>query len=238
MARQLGLYSVANASQLSFQISRSDSGAKIASGHIALNATDNEVKFALNEFPARGEPYGIEVVIQGSSCLYTAQTRLLRLPDPTDGRTVTKIDHLYGSLLIQENGAWAPLFPYSFYIASWEADPPKLADFAKRGYNVLHVVADYNWDWFDNVADEAERLGLWIMYDMRGTYQSTDAVTQQVQRYMKRKNFLLWYTADEPGTLSTCRAPSAESSSDQTKLRWQCKSNRCTQKELRSHQIT
>lgn len=43
-----------------------------------------------------------------------------------------------------------------------------------------------------------ERLGLWLMYDMRWTYQSTSNVTAEVNHIKNRTNLLLWYTADEP----------------------------------------
>ena len=75
--------------------------------------------------------------------------------------------------------------------------------FAKKGYSVLHVIPGYNYDWFDRVAYEAERLGLWIMYDMRGTFRDDRKVREQVERYKRRKNLLLWYTADEPGVYTT-----------------------------------
>ena len=188
-------------SPLAVQIIRSDTGKQIASTSLPTNVSDNEVMFALQDFTPSLQPYKIQLLVTTSdSGSYAAETDLLRLPDPTDGRTVTKIDNLFGSLLIQESGAWVPFLPYSFYIASWEADPPKLPAFAARGYNVLHVIASYQYDWFDTVADEAEKLGLWVMYDMRGSWRSASEVTKQVQRYAQRKNFLLWYTADEPGT--------------------------------------
>jgi len=39
---------------------------------------------------------------------------------------------------------------------------------------------------------------MYLMYDMRGTYQNTTEVTQQVNQMKSRPNLLLWYTADEP----------------------------------------
>ncbi|KAL8850802.1 MAG: hypothetical protein Q9221_004216 [Calogaya cf. arnoldii] len=71
------------------------------------------------------------------------------------------------------------------------------------GFNILHIVPGgagigYDLDQLDTWFDEAEKLGLWIMYDMRWTYQNTGYVRTQVERYKSRSNMLLYYTADEP----------------------------------------
>ena len=198
----LGLGS--NESQLTIQITRTDSDAQIASGDVALNVSDAEVEFSLDTFKPSEKPYGVRLQVLGlDSQSYEAETQLLRLPNPPEGRTVTKIDALYGSLIVYENNRWEPFLPYSFYTASWAANPEQLSDFAKNGYNVLHVIPSYDYDWFDKVADEAERLGLWIMYDLRGTWQDHPKVIEQVKRYANRKKLLLWYTADEPGEFNT-----------------------------------
>jgi len=39
---------------------------------------------------------------------------------------------------------------------------------------------------------------LWLIYDMRNTYQNATSVTEQVNHIKSRPNLLLWYTADEP----------------------------------------
>ena len=191
------------ATKLALTISRPDTGADVAKDELTINSTA-EVTFSLRGFSPRVEPYTIVVKAQTPNGQpFNAQTQLFHLPDPTDGRVVTKLDNLNGGLLVKIHDGWTPFFPYSFYIDSkWiSPDPSRLVDFAKLGYNVLHVIPSYDYDWFDKVADEAEKVGLWIMYDMRGTWMSLADVEMQVKRYGKRTNLLLWYTADEPGTL-------------------------------------
>ena len=205
---QIGTSNNLTASQLAITIIRSDNGVRLASLSVPANKSDIEVEFVLQQFPPSLKPYGIQVTATGAGAQsFKATTNLYRLPNPTDGRTITKIDNLYQSLLIQQDGQWQPFFPYSFYMDSkWiSPTPAKLGEFAGLGYNVLHVVPGYDFDWFDTVADEAEKLGLWIMYDFRGTYKSAPDVKMQVERYGKRKNMLLWYTADEPGKSSPPR---------------------------------
>ena len=185
-------------------VTRSDTGAAIVPGTVPLDRNGTEINFALDKFTPSLKPYTIKLVAEDSNGhSYSAETQLYRLPDPPDSRSVTKIDNLHSALLVLKDGKWVPFFPYSFYLGSGEIgpDPSNLAKFAHNGYNVLHVIPGYDYDWFDKVADEAEKLGMWIMYDMRHTYQSEEDVKLQVERYAKRKNLLLWYTADEPGRI-------------------------------------
>ena len=126
--------------------------------------------------------------------------QLFRLPTPND-RSVTKLDNLHGALLIQDGETWTPILPYSFYLGSgWIGDDlSQVAKYAAYGYNVLHIIPPVDFDWMDRVVTEAEKVGLWIMYDMRHDYLDDEKVKAQVTRYMHHKNMLLWYTADEPG---------------------------------------
>lgn len=84
-----------------------------------------------------------------------------------------------------------------------------MATFKDYGYNILHILPagglGYNFTQLDELMDEAQSLGLWIMYDMRWTYQDMALVEWQVSRLKARPNMLLWYTADEPGTLAQQR---------------------------------
>ncbi|KAL9600420.1 MAG: hypothetical protein Q9219_003173 [cf. Caloplaca sp. 3 TL-2023] len=119
---------------------------------------------------------------------------------------MVRIDGLHGGLQVRSTGpVWESIFPYSFYLSGpWlGSDPGNLKKFKSLGYNVLHVVPGgdgigYDLRELDKWFDEAEQLGLWIMFDMRWTYQNTNYVRIQVERYKTRKNMLLWYTADEP----------------------------------------
>ena len=158
-------------------------------------------------------PYNISIVASGpGSQTYSASTQLWRLPSRTDGGGVTKIDNLYGGLLVKSDSAstnntlgWTPLLPYSYYLdGSWLAESPNnMAVLKNYGYNILHIVPagspGYNFTQLDEWLDQAQELGLWIMYDMRWTYQNSSFVEWQVNHLMDRQNMLLWYTADEPG---------------------------------------
>lgn len=133
---------------------------------------------------------------------YTASTQLQRLPTRTDGGSVVKIDRLYSSLVVKTGNGWQPLLPYSFYLDSnWVAQDPasQLAQWVKDGYNVMHVIPPYDLGAFTSWAQEAQKLGLWIMYDMRHSFTDLDPLTQEVNMFSKFPNMLLWYTADEPG---------------------------------------
>lgn len=120
---------------------------------------------------------------------------------------MTRIDSLRGGLQIRSyTPEWEPFFPYSFYLGGpWlESSPGNMKRFKELGYNVLHIIPSgegigYDLEQLDKWFDEAEQLGLWIMFDMRWTYKNFQYVRIQVERYKSRKNMLLWYTADEPG---------------------------------------
>lgn len=76
------------------------------------------------------------------------------------------------------------------------------------GYNFLHIVPagglGYDFEKLDAWLDQAQTLGLWIMYDMIWQYQNFSGIERQVYRLKARPNILLWYTADESGTLLPC----------------------------------
>lgn len=76
-------------------------------------------------------------------------------------------------------------------------------DFQALGYNMIHVVPDggldpFPWNQFDQYLTRADEIGLWVMYDMRWTYQNHTAVADQVKRLYQHPSLLLWYTGDEP----------------------------------------
>ena len=175
-----------------------------------VNSTGTLLEFDLSKFAARSEPYNISIFAKPpQGPVYVASTQIVRLPSRTDGGSVTKIDSLYGGLLVKAasefNGAWTPLFPYSYYLdGKWlAANPDNMENLKNYGYNVLHIVPagglGYDFDQLDAWLDEAQRLGLWIMYDMRWQYTNSTGVEWQVNRLKARPNMLLWYTGDEPG---------------------------------------
>jgi hypothetical protein len=97
----------------------------ISSSNVTVNTTNNEFGFSLSGLTPRFEPY--EIVITGASGdgaqFYTATTKLYHIPERTDGGSVTKVDNLYGGLLVQDyltnSTAWTPIFPYTYYV-SWD----------------------------------------------------------------------------------------------------------------------
>ena len=139
-----------------------------------------------------------------------ADTMLYFLPKPSVSQSTARVDMKTSGLEVKvgdtPGAEWKTIFPYSFYLSgAWlQEDPRNLKRFSDLGYNILHIVPGgqgigYDLDQLDAWFDEAEKLGLWIMFDMRWTYQNQDYVRTQVNRYKSRKNMLLWYTADEPG---------------------------------------
>lgn len=112
--------------KLFIDVSVIESGLDLISGqNITIDSTSNELGFTLVGLTPRTKPY--KVVITGApgdgAQFYTATTELFYLPDRTDGGSVTKIDDLYGGLLVQDylqaSKPWTQLFPYTFY-TSWD----------------------------------------------------------------------------------------------------------------------
>ena len=80
----------------------------------------------------------------------------------------------------------------------------------------VHPIPPFDdWTGFNLMVDEMERLGLWLIYDMRWSalplhcssrlltqvprsYMNATSVTEQVTSLMSRTNLLMYYTADEP----------------------------------------
>lgn len=113
-------------SKLFIDASISETGHDLISGqNISINTTGNELLFSLSGLTPRLEKY--EVVLTGGSVdgaqFYTANTSFYYLPTRTDGGSVTKVDSLYGGLMVQDylsnSTAWTSLFPYTFYV-SWD----------------------------------------------------------------------------------------------------------------------
>ncbi|KAL8814049.1 MAG: hypothetical protein Q9223_006695, partial [Gallowayella weberi] len=195
---------------LTVKVTHNDSGADIIShGSIRFNETGKDFPFPLtNPFlRASQTPQTITLELtKTDGTTFTTSTTLYYLPNPTSPQSVTRIDSIYGGLQVRTNGpSWETVFPYSFYISgAWlSSDPGNLRRFRDLGFNVLHIVPGgegmgYDFDQLDAWFQQAEQLGLWIMYDMRHSFQNPEYVRYQVERYKSRKNMLLWYTADEP----------------------------------------
>ncbi|RJE22695.1 hypothetical protein PHISCL_04956 [Aspergillus sclerotialis] len=186
---------------------------------VPLNSSSNEIGLSLAALQPRFEPYNLTLtasVVDGDRGrhrrVYSATTELYRKPMRTDGGSITKLDSLYGGLLVQEymtgSKTWTPILPYSFYV-SWDGWLEKSLDnvqkFKDRGYNIIHIVPNaglpneaFDFTKLNMFLDKCDELGLWVMYDMRWTYTNLSSVEEQVNIIKSRKSMLLWYTADEP----------------------------------------
>ncbi|KAL1852956.1 hypothetical protein Plec18170_005538 [Paecilomyces lecythidis] len=212
-------YAHESSNVLYVDISLADNGADLVSAAvIPVNTTSNEVSFSLSRLKPQFDPY--EVVLRAVSSdgnkSYTARTQLYRLPSRTDGGSITKLDSLYGGLLVEnEHTVWEPILPYSFYV-SWGGWLEKSLDnvqyFKDQGYNIVHIIPNggqpFNFTELNIFLDKCDEIGLWIMYDMRWTYQNATSVGEQVNMLKSRKSMLLWYTGDEPdGNSDPVNAP-------------------------------
>ncbi|KAL8957686.1 MAG: hypothetical protein Q9193_005110, partial [Seirophora villosa] len=193
---------------LAIRIFHTDTGVDVITlGAIAFGATDEEHFISLLSFTPRLAPWPITLELRKrDGTKFRATTELFLLPMPSRLQGCSRIDSLRNTLLIRYPNipAWDPLFPNSFYLSGpWLAsDPDNLQKLATR-FNVLHIVPGgdgigYDLDQLDAWFDAAERFAMWIMLDMRWTYQNRNYVRIQVERYKRRANMLLWYTADEP----------------------------------------
>ncbi|KAI4190045.1 MAG: hypothetical protein L6R41_001064 [Letrouitia leprolyta] len=192
---------------LQVKILHSDSGeAIIPQAGIAFNETGREYSISLSTFQPRETAWPITLELTSKDgTKFTATTQLNYLAIPEASQSMTRIDSLRGGLQVRSySPEWEPFFPYSFYLGGpWlESSPDNMKKFKEFGYNVLHIIPGaegigYDLDQLDKWFDEAEQLGLWIMFDMRWTYKNNQYVKIQVERYRSRKNMLLWYTGDE-----------------------------------------
>jgi len=170
---------------------------------------------------------------------YSASASLLYLPD-TQG-SVVKTDLRTGTLWTRPangtGGPFQPFIPQGFYVSfdQYLAKNLSIIDQLKAdGFNTvrsishlwcgpkltlsqIHPIPPYdNATLFEQVANRAAALGLYIIYDMRScvvglsvpslsysvlpsrSYQDLSAVAQQVATYSSFPNLLLWETAHEP----------------------------------------
>ncbi|KAL8999891.1 MAG: hypothetical protein Q9188_005789, partial [Gyalolechia gomerana] len=194
---------------LHVRIIHTDSGEPIIpQAAIAFNETGREYSISLiGTFKPKESAWPITLELtKMDGTKFTASTELNYLTNPKGPQSMTRIDSLRGGLQIRSyTPEWEPFFPYSFYLGGpWlESSPGNMKRFKELGYNVLHIIPNgegigYDLEQLDKWFDEAEQLGLWIMFDMRWTYKNFQYVKIQVERYKSRKNMLLWYTADEP----------------------------------------
>lgn len=202
--------SVGGAEQLAVTVTRADIGAMLLRNvAVSIDSIGNEFHIPLRGFALRKRPYNIVMTARRSNGqTFIAQTKLWRLPEPQNSLSVSRLDSLYGGILARTGSStWTTIFPYSFYVAGpWlRESSDNMQKLADQGYNVLHIVPagglGYDLSELDSWLNEADRIGLWIMLDMRWSYQVPQNIRTLVNRVHRHKNLLLWYTADEPGML-------------------------------------
>ena len=130
---------------LPFSVSISDTSLQLIShGTVKVNSTGTLFDFDLSNLKARDEPYDLTLTATGlESSVYTVSTQVLRLPSRDDGGGATKIDSLYGGMLVKaatgtDEGTWTSLFPYSYYLnGQWLAESPNnMAVLKNYGYPI------------------------------------------------------------------------------------------------------
>ncbi|KAF2101825.1 hypothetical protein NA57DRAFT_53769 [Rhizodiscina lignyota] len=189
-----------------------DSSVLISNAAVPLGSIGEELSISLGDLPAQSLPRDLEVTASLDGCTKTFKisTQILRVPDRTDGGTVTKLDRKNGGLLVQDyktaGSPLQPLLPYSYYVdwGGWLMNSTSQMNvFKSYGFNIIHIVPPggpepFNWTQFDAFMDRADELQLWVMYDMRNTYLNLSSLEEQVNHLKSRKSLLTWYTADEP----------------------------------------
>ncbi|KAF8264970.1 hypothetical protein EI94DRAFT_1772506 [Lactarius quietus] len=171
-------------------------GMPLASGTVPLNRSAT-IPFSLSKISPRSEPYSLVCTATLSSPeqnFMSIPTSLTYLPSPPHHiGSITKLDLRTGGLLAKRAGTQDPyesVFPVGFYTP--------FGGYLERNNSVMelevHPIPPYdNVTAFHLMADEMEKLGLWLIYDM-----SWSALSLPVMSIRNRSNLLVYYTADEP----------------------------------------
>ncbi|TID17375.1 putative glycoside hydrolase subgroup catalytic core [Venturia nashicola] len=180
---------------------------------ISVDTVKNEIVFSLGQFPATLKPYNVTIygtLPHSNGTVFTASTKLYKLPDRTDGGSVTRLDNLYGGLSVRKGveTKWSLIFPFTYYVQwtlYWNSSISTLDEFAAKGYNVIHIVptgdlgdTPFPWDKFEPYLKRADQLGLYFQYDVRWEWSNLTTMIDQVTRLKSHPSILLWYIADEP----------------------------------------
>ncbi|KAL7625863.1 hypothetical protein AAE478_005086 [Parahypoxylon ruwenzoriense] len=195
---------------LSFSISLtsqdSSGGTLLVESSIPVNTTGAIFDFDLGGFKPRMEPY--EVMLSGSSgnYNYTATSSLLYLPEAVPGGSVTKIDHLSGSLLFrnaQTDGAFVPLLPYGYYglyngSNSTAESAAFVSGYTSNGDGLNGIVSLAGFADTNPVYDSMDASTLRFMFDLRGSYKNLTEVEQRVNTIKHHSSLFAYWSADEP----------------------------------------
>ncbi|KAH9932841.1 hypothetical protein B0H21DRAFT_760442 [Amylocystis lapponica] len=206
----------------SVAVTVSTNGHVLADGTVPLNASKVELPFSLSDLEPTTGAYNISctatyAVSGAATQSFNTSGALSYLPAPPDGRSVTKMDLRTGALLAKpatgKGGTYEPVMPVGFYttFGGYLASNLSIINEVKDlGYTVIHPVPAYdNLTQLAQVIERMEEVGMYLMYDMRWTYQNTTAITEEVNRVKNSPALLLWYTGDEPdGTSDPLNATS------------------------------
>ncbi|KAH9929422.1 uncharacterized protein B0H18DRAFT_1117456 [Fomitopsis serialis] len=185
-------------------------GRVVTSGTVPLNSTKVDLPFSLGGLTPQKSAYDVSCSATYASAegsqTYQASASLSYLPDPTEGGNVVKLDARTGALLAKptnnQEGEYETVLPVGFYTAFGDYLATNLStiDEAKAmGFSVIHPIPSYdNLTQLQEVITRMEEVGMYLMYDMRWTYQNDTSVAEQVNLVKNSPALLLWYTGDEP----------------------------------------
>ncbi|PPQ95372.1 hypothetical protein CVT26_008217 [Gymnopilus dilepis] len=165
-----------------------------------------ELPLSLCTLLPRKEPYSVNCMaeielLDGTKEIYNYTSPLLFLPDPPSG-TVTKLDRKATALLTRsKDGTSEYVFPIGFYtdFGYVASNISVLDEIKSQGFNFIHHVPPFEDEVaFDAILDHLDEIELYLMYDMRHSYQDLASVERQVNKIKNRRSLLAWYTADEP----------------------------------------
>ncbi|PCH43231.1 hypothetical protein WOLCODRAFT_138259 [Wolfiporia cocos MD-104 SS10] len=201
---------LADGAQAKLLVTVSIDGRVVTSGAVPLNATKAELPFSLASLEPRKAAYDVACAATytgaGGAQTFETSAALAYLPDPTDGSAVTKMDLRTGALLARpangKGGPYETVFPVGFYSGFGDYLATNLSvidEMKEQGYTIIHPVPPYsNLTQLMAVIKRMEEVGIYLMYDMRWTYQNDTSVAEQVNMVKSSPALLLWYTADEP----------------------------------------
>lgn len=94
-------------------------GRTVATGAVPLNASKAELPFSLAGLVPRKGAYDVSCSATYGAQTFKAEGSLSFLPDPTDGRSVVKLDARTGAVLAKpindQEGEYQTVFPVGFY---------------------------------------------------------------------------------------------------------------------------
>ena len=131
------------------EVSVSVNGRRVTSGQVPVNATKVELPFSLVGFRPQMEAFEVSCSatytgVKGQVQKFSASTNLSFLPNPPNGRSVTKMDLRTGALLAKPatgaGGDYETVFPIGFYtnFGGYLASNLSLLDDIKADGCVIH----------------------------------------------------------------------------------------------------